>query len=404
MSWSPDPRPEWVRAVNAGEVAAVMEATPRRFELDRLLADAAEAVSAPDASPARFSLPPDADAFIADLVALLDRLEGGAQLTVFGRWFTWRHLRRLLIVRHHLAASIATDPSRLVAPVAAPWFLVGGPESGTARLHQLLALDPAHRVPRRWEFLRPAPPGEDRARLAAEELDVAPSVNPALVEIDRADAQAPARCQEAMALSFLSDELATRFSLPGYDPGADPARSYAIHRLVVQQLQRGTPARRWVFASLSHLERRAAVSAIYPSARFIVVHRDPVAVVAGAARRTIEHRWVCSDRVDAAAIGGAWLERQGRWADHLIDLETSGTIDDVVHVHHRDLMADPVATVAAVYEQLGEAFTEPAARAIAAAPPPPDEPPFDPTSVGLDAAAVTDRLAAYVAHFAVAPD
>ena len=55
---------------------------------------------------------------------------------------------------------IARHPEITAAPIARPMFVVGLPRTGTSILHELLAQDPANRVPMTWEVMHPYPPPE----------------------------------------------------------------------------------------------------------------------------------------------------------------------------------------------------------------------------------------------------
>ena len=60
---------------------------------------------------------------------------------------------------------------------------------------------------------------------------------------------------------------------------ADPPAQYAIHRKMLQAIQHGRPARRWVLKGF-HGPRLDALFATYSDARVLFIHRDPVQVTA----------------------------------------------------------------------------------------------------------------------------
>ena len=94
MTWQPEPRPDWLASVNAGEVLALRLEADLTLDRESLLGEAA----------AQLGLDPgDApwgeDDFLEPLDLWLTELEGPARLSVFGRWFTRRFVRRLLAGR-----------------------------------------------------------------------------------------------------------------------------------------------------------------------------------------------------------------------------------------------------------------------------------------------------------------
>lgn len=95
--------------------------------------------------------------FREPLAVLLKAYEEEARLSAFGRvavrWDMLRFLSNLLRLRDHekRAPEIADEQ------IARPIFILGLPRSGTTFLHNLLAQDPANRVPLAWQTIYPYP-------------------------------------------------------------------------------------------------------------------------------------------------------------------------------------------------------------------------------------------------------
>ena len=93
----------------------------------------------------------------------------------------------------------------------------------------------------------------------------------------------------------------------------------------------------------------------YPDARVIHTHRDPRKFIASLVSLLAVLRFMRSDRVDVAALGpddGAHVPDVPRAGDRRS--ASDGTIPDdrIVDSHFLDLMADPVAALHKLYEQL----------------------------------------------------
>ena len=349
--------PDWVAAVNRGDVPPISEAAAAPFTLDDLVGRVAAARAEPtDVVAAALD-----DDTRAALAVLLPALEAEACLSVLGRWITHRFLERLLTQRVALEAYEQADPGVRDERVTEPWFVVGPPRSGTTALYAMLAADPRLRAPTGWELLRPVPPpahsGDVTARiaLADAELRTPHLVSGGMDAIHVYAARAPKECLSAMSFAFRSEEFVARYAVPSYAgwlAAADPAPAYAAHRRVLRVLQRGaTPERRWVLKSPVHLHALPTLLATYPDARIVVTHRDPAAFLASVSSLIVTLRSVHSDHVDAVAVGRYHLDRYADSLDRLVDRFDDGTLDParIVWVRHADLVADPAAVLRRVY-------------------------------------------------------
>jgi hypothetical protein len=97
-----------------------------------------------------------------------------------------------------------------------------------------------------------------------------------------------------------------------------------------------------------------ALFGVYPDARVVITHRDPLAVLPSLVNLMACLRWQRSDHVDRARLvksvtaGTAWvLDATMRRLD-----DGSLPADRVVHVRYHDLVRDPDATMRATYDAL----------------------------------------------------
>ena len=109
MSWTPDPRPDWVAAVNRGDAGPVVDEARRPFDPDLLMA---EALVRQGRAPDDWAALGDDD-FMEPLILFCHGLEHEADLTVMGRWMSRRMILRLLEVRIQLNDYLAADPDTL---------------------------------------------------------------------------------------------------------------------------------------------------------------------------------------------------------------------------------------------------------------------------------------------------
>ena len=93
----------------------------------------------------------------------------------------------------------------------------------------------------------------------------------------------------------------TTHHVPSYQRWLDAADMrwvYASHRRWLQYLQWRCPAERWVLKSPGHLWALDALLAVYPDARIVQTHRDPLKVIASLASLVALLRGMASDRID----------------------------------------------------------------------------------------------------------
>jgi hypothetical protein len=175
-------------------------------------------------------------------------------------------------------------------------------------------------------------------------------------------ATSPQECSEITAHSFRSLRFDTTHRIPSYRIWLDAAGhvpAYQFHKRFLQHLQyqnavAGTGAGRWVLKCPDHVFALEAIRTVYKDARLVFVHRDPVNVLLSVARLTEVVRRPFTRRLDPIEIG---RQESARWLDgarRMMDAEAGLKLaEPICHVHHLDLITDPVATVESVYRHFG---------------------------------------------------
>jgi hypothetical protein len=159
-----------------------------------------------------------------------------------------------------------------------------------------------------------------------------------------------------------------------------------------------------------HLFALDAIRAVYPDARLVFVHRDPLKVLLSVARLTEVLRRPFTRRLDPVAIG---RQESARWLDgtrRMIQAgDDAGFASPVCHVHHLDLISDPVSTVEQVYQHFGMALPSSAAAAMARYVAARPNGGYAPHSYafqdhGLDPEAEREKFRPYMLHFGITPE
>src|SRR5262249_47681631 len=132
---------------------------------------------------------------------------------------------------------------------------------------------------------------------------------------------------------------------------ADLTWVYASHRRQLQYLQWKAPATRWVLKSPGHLWALDALLAVYPDARIVQMHRDPLKVVASLTSLVTLLRSLASNAMDPVGMARAWTPRLARGLTRAPQARDDAALpaSRVFDVRFPDLMADPIAMVRRIY-------------------------------------------------------
>lgn len=379
---------------------------------ERLFAEAAEA-SRLDAKP--FSDPHLVEA----LTALTSSLREEARLTPFGRLAAGWDLKRMLSTLLIFADAEREDETILRRPFAPPIFIAGLPRSGTTFLHGLMAEDPANRAPRIWEAIYPHPKhraaefGAGRRKVQLQ-LKIFNRLSPGIRSLHPIEADAPEECIEFTSQVFRSPRFDDVYRAPSYRAWLDRSgydEGYRFLGRFLRHLQGpGVAPRRWILKSPEHVFSFDALAHAFPDARLVLVHRDPGHVLVSAARLTELLRAPFTTAIDRREIGRKvadyWQDGMRRMVK-LADDPAFPLRSRIAHVKYRSLVADPVGTVAQIYNAFGLEFSRGARAAIAAKV---AQAPnggygvnrYQPDEFGIDPERERERAAAYVERFGIA--
>jgi hypothetical protein len=309
--------------------------------------------------------------FVDPLHRFLRSCADEASLSLVGRmaarWDTTRFLTNLLRLRD----AEHREPAILDQQLKRPIFITGLPRSGTTFLHRLLLQDPDNRAPRVWQTIYPYPAGGERDRRAARvarQLRAFERLAPEFRALHPLQAESPQECSEITAHVFRSLRFDTTYRIPSYRSwldGAGHLPAYRFHKRFLQHLQHQHGAGQWVVKCPDHLFALDAIRAVYPDARLVFVHRDPVKVLLSVAKLTEVVRRPFTRRLDLREIG---TQESARWlagTQQMIAVgNDAGLAEAVHHVHYKDLVANPLGTIEALYRHFDLMLTPAATGAM----------------------------------------
>jgi hypothetical protein len=306
------------------------------------------------------------DSWKEGLGQLVDALCEEAALNGLGAALVGGELVGYLADRMRLVDYRKAHPEIAGVDVVPPIVIVGQGRTGTTILHELLAMDPATRVPLTWEVDHPVPPPETATyetdpRIAEvdETLAGVDLVLPGFQQMHPMGAQLPQECVRITSSDFRSMIFPTQYRVPSYATWllheADMAPAYRWHRMFLEHLQSKHPARRWVLKSPGHLWSLGALLTEYPNALLVQTHRDPLRILASLSSLVARLRSLASDEVTIPGVADDFSENILEGLDRSVTARADGTVPAgrVVDVQFRSFMADPFATIHEIYEKLG---------------------------------------------------
>ena len=293
-----------------------------------------------------------------------------AHLSLIGRLALRWDVIRLLSNVLRLHDEEARAPGILEQRIEQPIFITGMPRSGTSFLHRLVMEDPANRVPRVWQTIFPYPgprhirSGRDRRQeIVGRQLRQFERLAPDFRRMHPLAADSPQECSEITAHAFASMRFDTTYHVPSYREWLDQTghlEAYYFHKRFLQHLQHLGGRGRWLLKCPDHVFALDAIRTVYPDARLVFVHRDPLKVLPSNAKLTEILRQPFTRSIDRIRLGqhesDYWLGGTARMieADQRQDFA-----EPIFHIRYTDLVADPPGSVAALYRHFGLPLGEP---------------------------------------------
>jgi hypothetical protein len=288
--------------------------------------------------------------------------------------------------------------------------------AGTTLLSNLFDQDVRNRALLRWEAGDSVPPPTpvnfrsgprvDAARVAGEMLE---SLNPRMAAVHHEDADGPTECIAVMSQDFKSLALESIANVPTYGrwlQQVDQRSAYQYHRLVLRVLQSGGVRGRWTLKSPHHAIALDALTSVYPDARLVLLHRDPVVLAASVCSLISTLTSTFSDADHRRYIAEHWTAMLETSIERVEAFRATHPDHPILDVQYDDLVRKPVETVAAMYDFLGDSLSEDARAAIEAyvgthTKGQFGEHRYDLAEFGLDKAEVAERFGAYTARYQI---
>jgi len=311
----------------------------------------------------------------SNLARLVESLNGEGGLSARGVDLTRRQFVADQVHRLEGLKWVRDYPQIADEPVTAPVFLMGLPRSGTTYFQYLFDRDVRFRLIRTWQSTAPnPPPGFDPASVATRRAAWVESRrnHPTFEGFEALhlyDQDGSDECHAFLQQSYGAAGLHNLFRVPGYFDylmdDLDFVETYRIHKRQLQLLQWKLPPMPWALKYPNHLIAADEILKVYPDARFVMTHRDPVQTLASIAKMTFNLRGIRSETpVDPAEVGRNMRHFIQRHIDRIMEFDRGEHGRRVVHVDYYALVNDPVGEMRKIHAGIGIDTPDEVARSV----------------------------------------
>jgi len=126
---------------------------------------------------------------------------------------------------------------------------------------------------------------------------------------------------------------------------------------MLQILGRHWPNKHWVLKSPRHLAGLAGLLAVFPEARIVQLHRDPVEVLPSVCSLCEIDRSVFATAPDRMIIGEFWMERLVSGLATAMAIRGKDSPERYLDIRYQELIIDPIATVKQIYSTHGYEYS-----------------------------------------------
>jgi len=302
------------------------------------------------------------DDFRERLAFILAEYDKVTDLSSFGRLRAWREEVRYAANRLCLIDLIERHPEIDDIVIDRPIIVAGMPRSGTSHTVNVLSADRRLRSMPLWESLEPIPwpaeaaTGQDLRRQRCHDgmwgtmarmqpyLSLMHDMGPDYVHEDA----------ELLGLDFGCFYPEFKAYLRSWQDRLFTEDQTARHTFAKQAFKAMTWLRgpnRWVSKSPSHMESLGALNRVYPDASFVVLHRDPVAVLQSIMVMMAYNDRLRRTRVDVAEVREFWTDRMERALRAMIAQREELPANRLTDVLFHEYMADSMRTLRDIYSR-----------------------------------------------------
>jgi hypothetical protein len=356
--WTPPPRPEWLQRFND---------EARGMDINSLVPlDPTEMIETAKRNTGFDDF--GADDWREPYAVFVKALNEEAGLHPFGRLLARQDVLIWLEALLGVQAAFNQHPEIDDEIIDAPVIIAGLPRSGTSILFEILSQDAQFGSPRQWEMMFPYPPPERATYETDPRIEKCQHlvtqwnrVTPTYATMHEMDARLPNECILAQACTFVSEMQPGLYQVPSYlnwvINNANWEYPYRFYKRMLKLWQWKNPRKHWLLKAPSHLNYLPVLFKVFPDARLVMTHRDPIKAQASVISLMGTIYWQRSDKPIEVEAFESLFEPAATSAKlgRIIDWIETGTIprERVFSLQYQDLIKQPIATVGEFYRQAG---------------------------------------------------
>jgi hypothetical protein len=309
--------------------------------------------------------------FLQPMRILIGSLNDEADLNPLGRFLSRMNILRLLKHRLYLQDLLKSHPEILDRSIPDPVVIVGLARSGTTRLHRLLASDERFLHLKSWESVYPVPYPEVLAARNKHRADPRiKALDQGLKAVLYASPQVAAvhplgtfEVEEEVGLiqhGFSTQIFEIQAKIPRFAEWLMTHDQTSAYRDMVKLLKvvswyRGDPQDKpWVLKSPQHMQDLDALLNVFPNAKLVCSHRDPIKAVGSACSMAWNALVRDTDSLAPEWVGPEWLSKTERMLKKTMRVRGElSPAENQYDIQYADITADWQAAMQGIYDFLG---------------------------------------------------
>jgi hypothetical protein len=313
------------------------------------------------------------DNYRQPLEKLVYSLEHEAKLNQMGETVLRQRVIDILANQLRIQEYLKRYPEILDEKIVEPLVVVGLPRTGTTMLHRTIAADERMFAPLWYEVRYPCPAldwdpaGVDQRIVDAKaEMKVMVDANPGLLAVHPMDAMGPDEDIMLLEQSFYSFNIQAYANLPTFDAwieAQDHTIGYEYLKLLLQFLQWqkkrvGQSAERWTLKAPHHLHYMDLVFKVFPDAKVVLTHRDPVDTIPSLTSMTAGIWVIYSDSADQEEVGRTWARKFANGMNRTLDVREQLGDERFLDLWFKDTVNQPLQEIQKIYDFIGMELTD----------------------------------------------
>jgi len=300
------------------------------------------------------------DAYREGLRILLEAIDAEARVSAAGEVAVRGMIVNCLVGRLRSEQGFAMVPELEGISIEQPLVVTGLPRTGTTALHHLLSQDPQLQGLPLWiaETPKPRPPREhwvqDADFLACSaRMQEMHRRSPDMKAIHWIDAELVDECWHLLAQDFAHSGWEAQFHVPSYSRWYAQHRmgaAYRRHKRNLQLIGSSTPEKRWLLKDSTHLFDLGSFLEVYPDARIVHTHRDPLKLIPSVCSLCWSVREALNEDEERAAFGPPTQRLWERAIRGTLAVRERSDPGQFYDLQFRDFVADPLGSIRAIYD------------------------------------------------------